>query len=363
MSGEQILERLEPWTTVGLWAAVALAAALLAFRFAYALALRATRARPGMQVFVKAAQAPAQLAIALLALELVRDAAPQALWGMAGVRHVIIIAAAGALTWLAVRLISAGEQAIVIAFPADLEDNLQARRVQTRARVMVRTLNAFAITIGVACVLITFPGVRQIGAGLLASAGVVGIVAGLAARPVLGNLLAGMQIAMTQPIRLDDVVIVQGQFCRVEEIGGSYVVLRAWDERRLIVPLQWFIENPFENWTLTGSQLLGTVMLWVDYRMPLEPLRAELKKICEAAPQWDRRVQKLEVVEAGDRAMQLRALVSAANASLLWDLRCRVRESLLALIQRDYPEYLPRTRAQSDDPLRASSARAVSQSE
>jgi small-conductance mechanosensitive channel len=356
------VELLKPWTAVGLWAALALAVALLFFRVGHALALRATRARPGMQVFVQAARQPAQLVFALLALEFVRDTAPQALWGMAGLRHLLVIAAIGALTWLAVRLINASEQAIVIAFPADVEDNLQARRVQTRAHVLVRTLGILAMTVGVACVLMTFPGVRQFGTGLLASAGVVGIIAGLAARPVLGNLLAGMQIAMTQPIRLDDVVIVKGEFCRVEEIGGSYVVLRVWDERRMIVPLQWFIENPFENWTVTGAQLLGTVELWVDYRMPLEPLRAELKRLCEAAPEWDKRAQKLEVTEAGERALKLRILVSAPNASLLWNLRCRVREGLVALIQRDYAQFLPRSRVEGEDGLRAVPARSLSRS-
>jgi small-conductance mechanosensitive channel len=361
MGDARLLEQLTPWATVGLWAALALAIAMLASRLGHAALLRATRARPSMQVFVEASSQPAHLVIALLALEFVRDAAPAGLWGMASVRHFLIIGAIGALTWLVVRLVSAGEQAIVIAFPADVNDNLHARRVQTRARVLVRVLNGLAITIGVGCVLLTYPGVRQFGAGLLASAGMVGIVAGLAARPVLGNLLAGLQIALSQPIRLDDVVIVKDQFCRVEEIGSTYVLLRIWDDRRLVVPLQWFIENPFENWTRTSASLLGTVELWVDYRMPLEPLRAELKRLVEAAPEWDRRAQKLEVTESGERALKLRALVSAPNASLLWDLRCRVREGLVGFLQRDYAQHLPRERFEDGGAgLRVSSARAVS---
>jgi small-conductance mechanosensitive channel len=361
MAEPSLLEQLQPWAAVGMWSAAALVIAMVAARLGQEAAMRATRARPSMQVFVKSARRPVQLVFALLALEFVRDAAPAGLAGMGGVRHFLIIAAIGALTWLAVRLINASEEAIVIAFPADIEDNLQARRVQTRARVMVRVLSGFAITVGVGCILVTYPGVRQFGAGLLASAGVVGIVAGLAARPVFGNLLAGLQIALSQPIRLDDVVIVKDQFCRVEEITSTYVVLRVWDDRRLIVPLQWFIENPFENWTRSSSSLLGTVELWVDWRMPLEPLRAELRRQCEAAPQWDRRVQKLEVTDSGARAVKLRILLSASNASLMWDLRCRVREALVGLMQRDYAQYLPRERIEDGGAgLRLSSARAVS---
>jgi small-conductance mechanosensitive channel len=194
----------------------------------------------------------------------------------------------------------------------------------------------------------TFPGLRQIGASLLASAGVVGVVAGIAARPVFGNLIAGLQIALTQPIRLDDVVIIEGEWGRIEEITATYVVVKIWDERRLVVPLQWIIQNPFQNWTRTGSQLLGTVMLWMDYSVPLAPLRAELQRVCEEAPEWDGRVAMMQVTEANERAVQLRALVSAADASKTWDLRCRVREALIDFLQRERPEALPRVRAQMD---------------
>lgn len=332
---------LSPWITPGLWAAGALAAALAASRIGYFLALRAAGGRPVATVLLQAAYRPGQLALALLALEFVRGAAPPELWGMAGLRHFIIIALIGALTWLAVKLINASEHAVAVLFPTDIPDNLRARRVHTKAHVLLRTMSGLVIVLGIACVLITFPGVRQFGAGLLASAGMIGIIAGLAAKPVFGNLLAGLQIAMTQPIRLDDVVIVKDQFARVEEIGGSYVVLRLWDDRRMIVPLQWFIENPFENWTLTDSKLLGAVDFWVDFRMPLAPLRAELKRIVEAAPEWDRRVQSLQVNDADKGAMQLRAVVSAPSAGALGDLRNRVREGMIGFVGRRYREYLP----------------------
>jgi small-conductance mechanosensitive channel len=199
---------------------------------------------------------------------------------------------------------------------------------------------------GAAMVLMTFPGARQVGASLLASAGVIGIVAGLAAKPVFSNLIAGLQIALAQPIRLDDVLIVQGEWGRVEEITGTYVVLKIWDERRLIIPLQWFIENPFQNWTRKSASIIGTVFLWVDYRMPLAPLREASQRACEASPDWDRRLCKLQVTEAGEKSMQLRLLLTSASSGQNWDLRCSVREALIDFMQREYPQYLPLTRAE-----------------
>jgi small-conductance mechanosensitive channel len=208
-----------------------------------------------------------------------------------------------------------------------------------------------AVVIGAAVVLLAIPGVRELGASLLASAGVAGLVLGLAAKPVLSNLIAGLQIALTQPIRLDDVVIIEGEWGRVEEITGSYVVVRIWDERRLVVPLNWFIENPFQNWTRITSRLIGSVFIWLDYRVPLAPLRDELQRLCKAAPEWDGRVCVLQTTDANERAVQLRALVSSADSGLNWDLRCRVREGLIAYVQARHPEALPRWRGEMEEPV------------
>jgi small-conductance mechanosensitive channel len=163
---------------------------------------------------------------------------------------------------------------------------------------------------------------------------------------VLGNLIAGMQIAITQPIRLDDVLIVENEWGRVEEITATYVVIRIWDDRRLVVPLEYFIDKPFQNWTRQTSDLIGSAFFWVDYAMPIPPLREALRTICEAAPEWDKRVCVLQVTDCTERAMQLRALVSTQDAGSGWDLRCRVREELLAFMQANYPQYLPKTRNQ-----------------
>ena len=193
----------------------------------------------------------------------------------------------------------------------------------------------------------SFPAVRQVGASLLASAGVVGIVAGFAARPVLGNLIAGLQIGLSQPIRIDDVVIVEDEWGVIEEITGTYVVVRIWDQRRLIVPLQYWIEKPFQNWTRSTSELIGTVFLWVDYRMPLQPLRDALQRACEMSEHWDKRIALLQVTETDKHSMQLRCLVTSASAPAGWDLRCHVREYLIDFIQHEYPQYLPLQRAEA----------------
>jgi small-conductance mechanosensitive channel len=261
-------------------------------------------------------------------------------------RHGLLIATLAVATWLAVRCISVFENVAVRRYPMDTADNLRARRVITQVRVLGRIADVLVIFLGLAVMLLTIPGVRQVGASLLASAGVAGLVLGLAAKPVLSNLLAGVQIALTQPIRLDDVVIIEGEWGRVEEITGSYVVVRIWDQRRLIVPLSWIIENPFQNWTRSSSQLIGTVFLWLDYRVPLAALREELKRLCAEAAEWDGRVCLLQVTDSSDRAMQLRALVSATDSGRSWDLRCRVREGLIAYVQAHHPEALPRWRGE-----------------
>jgi small-conductance mechanosensitive channel len=211
--------------------------------------------------------------------------------------------------------------------------------------VLSRIAMGGVLVAGMSFALMTFPGARQLGASLLASAGVAGLVAGIAARPVFGNLIAGLQIALSQPFRIDDVLIVEGEWGRVEEITGTYVVLRLWDERRLIIPLQWFVEKPFQNWTRTSAQILGSVFLWVDYTLPLEPLRREAQRLCEASPDWDHRLCTLQVTEATERGMQLRVLVSSESSGQNWDLRCTLREALLDFIQREHPQALPRVRA------------------
>ena len=259
--------------------------------------------------------------------------------------HVIAVAVLLALTWLAIAGVGAVQRRVLRRHPVDVEDNLAARRVQTQARVLGRLARFTIGLVGISLALMTFPAVRQLGTTLLASAGIIGLVAGIAAKPVFGNLIAGLQIALSQPIRLDDVVIVEDEWGRVEEISATYVVVRVWDERRLVVPLQWFIEHPFQNWTRTTAQLLGDATLWLDYRTPMAVVRAQLQEICEADPRWDGRVCVAQVTDTDRHAIQVRLLVSARNSGDLFDLRCAVRECMLAYLEREHPAALPRLRA------------------
>lgn len=318
----------------------------LAFRIGERIVRRATRDAPVAASVASAIRAPAKWGLPLLPVNAVLQGTPADAPGLGLAQQVCALLLIGAVTWLASNAVRGVAQGVITANPTTIADNLQARRIQTQTRVLARTLQGVVLLIGLSLMLMTFPQARQIGTSLLASAGLAGLVAGFAARPVLGNLIAGLQIGLSQPIRLDDVVIVEGEWGVIEEITGTYVVVRIWDQRRLVVPLQYWIEKPFQNWTRSTSELIGTVFLWVDYRTPLAPLREALQRICEASAHWDRRFCLLQVTEAGERALQLRCLVTAASAGAAWDLRCEVREKLVDFLQREYPQYLPRLRAE-----------------
>ncbi|RZL02175.1 MAG: mechanosensitive ion channel [Rubrivivax sp.] len=342
---------LSPWALTLLSAAVAMAVGWLIFFIGSAVVRRgAAHSRPAAAV-TEAARKPASILLPLLALQFVLRGAPDDLDHITLVRQATTILLIASFTWLLMRMARGFGQAIVLTHSVDVSDNLMARRIQTQTQVVTRLVVGAIGLIGFSLALMTIPDVRQIGTSLLASAGVVGIAAGLAARPVLGNLMAGLQIAFSQPIRLDDVVIVEGEWGRVEEINSTYVVVKLWDERRLVVPLQWWIEHPFQNWTRSSANILGTVFLWVDYRMPLQPLRDAMQALCEQSPLWDRRVCLIQVTDFSEKAMQLRCLISSADSGKAWDLRCLIREELMLLMQRDYPDFLPRVRNEIDPPL------------
>jgi len=345
MPTDSLKEAMDHWLPTAISLAIALGAAAIDYRAGMAALRRLVRNRPVAAVFTSAADGPGAAVAALLATQLVLQSAPNDLPWMAPLRHATMLFLIGAATGLLAQLAAAIADAVAVRYPVGVVNNLAARRVVTQTRVLTRTLVSVIVVVGIAFALLTFPGVRNIGASLLASAGIAGLVLGVAAKPILGNLLAGLQIAISQPIRIDDVVIVEGEWGRIEEIGRTYVVVAIWDQRRLIVPLQQFIEKPFQNWTRASSDILGTVFLWVDYGMPVDPLRQELKRICEAAPGWDGRVCLVQVTDTSERSMQLRALVSSADASRNWDLRCLVREKLIDFIRREYPAFLPRVRA------------------
>jgi small-conductance mechanosensitive channel len=335
---------IDPWGRLALLAVLVVAAALVTHRLLRPVLLRLTGFSAVLHAVVRSADRPMTLALPLVALLVLWQGAPEDLPGIGAVQHITGVLAIAALTWLAASAVKGVANGVIALHPSNVADNLQARRVQTQTRVLARIANGAVLIAGIAFILMTFPRARQLGASLLASAGVAGLVVGLAARSVFSNLLAGLQIAMAQPIRIDDVLIVEGEWGRVEEITATYVVLALWDERRLIVPLQWFIEHPFQNWTRRNADLLGTVFLWTDYTLPVAAVRAEAKRLCEASPDWDRRVCVVQVTDASERAMQLRILVSSASSGQNFDLRCAVREGLLDFIQREHPHALPRLR-------------------
>jgi hypothetical protein len=230
----------------------------------------------------------------------------------------------------------------------DVSDNLQARAIHTQVVVLKKVAVTIIGIFALASMLMVFDSVRQFGASILASAGIAGIVVGFAAQRSIATLLAGFQIALTQPIRVDDVVIVENEWGRIEDITLTYVIVRVWNLRRLVVPITYFIEQPFQNWTRSSADILGTVFLYVDYTMPLEPLRAELTRILEQSQFWDGKVNVLQVTDAKEHTLEIRALASAADASLAWDLRCEIREKLITFVQQAFPDSLPRLRASLD---------------
>jgi small-conductance mechanosensitive channel len=336
-----------PWLNTLVAASAAVCIALLARWIALVILRRVANSFIFAQQLILRAEGPTFWLIPLLALQTVWTSAPDDLLMINGVRHLNGMLVVAAFTWLALSSVKAIGKAVAIANPLDIEDNLQARRIQTQVRVLVRCLNVLVLLFGTGLILMSFPPVRQIGTSLLASAGLAGLAAGFAAKPVLGNLIAGLQIAISQPIRLDDVVIVEGEWGRIEEISGTYVVVKIWDERRMVIPLQYFIEKPFQNWTRSTSSLIGSVFLWVDYSLPLEELRAETERICKDIPHlWDGRVCVLQVTDTTDRAMQLRVLLSSVDSSRSWDARCHMRERLISFVAKQYPQCLPQLRAE-----------------
>ncbi len=259
-----------------------------------------------------------------------------------------------AVALLLCQMVGLGERAVLAGYDIKAADNLRARKAYTQVHVISKTLYFLITVFALASILMLFKEVQRFGTSILASAGVVGIIFGFAAQKTIANLFAGFQLAMTQPIRLDDVVIVEGEWGRIEEITLTYVVVHIWDDRRLIVPLSHFIEKSFQNWTRSSAEILGSVFVWVDYSLPLGSVREALREIVEGDPLWDKRFWNLQVTETSERAMQIRVLATAADSSKAWDLRCHIREKLIAHLQEHHPRSLPRLRAELDERAAAS---------
>ena len=260
------------------------------------------------------------------------------------IQHTISILIIIAIAFLAIRVVGVVRVLILLQYDVDAEDNLKARKVYTQLRVLERIITVAIIIIAIAVALMTFEKIRQVGISLLASAGVAGIILGFAAQKSIATILAGFQIALTQPIRIEDVIVVEGEFGWVEEITLTYVVVRLWDKRRLIVPIIYFIDQPFQNWTRSEAEILGTVFLYTDYSIDFEKLRSAFMNILNETELWDKQVGVMQVTDSKEKTVEIRLLMSAPNAPSAWNLRVYVREKIVSYLQKFHGNSLPKYR-------------------
>lgn len=258
--------------------------------------------------------------------------------------HINTVLIISGFTWCLLVLMQILKKIFLKQYDISKEDNLRARKVLTQINLLVKIANFIIILLGIGLVLISFESVRKVGVGFFASAGVAGIIIGFSAQKAIGTLIAGIQIAFTQPFRLEDAVVVEEEWGWIEEINLNYIVVRIWDLRRLILPTTYFLEKPFQNWTRTSGDLLGSVYLYTDYTIPFAEMRRELDRILETTELWDRKIKILQVSDAREHTVETRILVSAKNSPIAWDLRVYVREKMIEFIQKNYPECLPKTR-------------------
>jgi len=299
-------------------------------------------------------KAPSRFAMLVGALSWSLKVAPVDRALEATLQHGLLVAFIVLVGWTVMTALDIGSALYMRRHRTDVTDNLHARKLLTQTRILRQSLNVLVLVVTIAMALMTIPGVKQLGVSLLAAGGAAGIIVGLALQPVLSNIMAGIQLAFTQPIRIDDAVVVGGEFGHVEEIKSTYVVIRLRDLRRLIVPLKYFLDQPFQNWTLEASDLIGEVLLQVDQRVPMERLRAVVEEIVKASPHWDGRVLKVQLNEVREKSMEVRCRVSARNVTESIDLRADVREQVIGWLQRELPEALPRNGIEFD--LAAASA-------
>ncbi len=330
-----------------MWLGGALVAAYILHAVLYRIIFANLESRYGMSaMLLRKARRPVRLALMLAALLLAlpRVQLPRG-WDQIA-QHAALIMLITLIGWTLILMMSYFGDRSSRRYRFDTDDNLVARKYVTQLRVLKRATNIIIGLITAGAVLLTFEGVREYGLSLFASAGVAGLVLGLAARPVLANLIAGIQIAITQPIRLEDVVIVEGEWGWIEEIFATFVVVRIWDRRRLVVPLAYFIEKPFQNWTRETASIIGAVTWELDYTAPVEEMREKLDELLDKSELWDRDVANLQVVEAATETITVRALMSARTSPRVWDLRCEIREKMLLWLRAAYPAALPRQRAE-----------------
>jgi small-conductance mechanosensitive channel len=329
------------------WLLAAILTSQIAYYFLYTLFRRLSLRRSvAAQEIINHTQQVSRLLFLLLAVSMVWQRLDIPDWLVEPGEHGLEIGYIIVAAWLAIAVIEVFNALVSHNLPQDLADNVRARRRHTRTHLLRQIAVGLIAFTALAAVLMTFPSIRDIGAGLFASAGLAGLVLGMAARPTLGNLIAGVQIALTEPIRIEDAVVVEGELGRVVEVNTTYVIVRLWDLRHMVVPLSYFIEKPFQNWTRYSSDLIGVVLLYTDYTVPVDKLREEYRRILESSSLWDRKTMAVQVTNATERSLELRFLMSAGNPTATFDLRCYVRERLIRYLQEQYPQALPRLRSE-----------------
>ncbi|ONG44336.1 mechanosensitive ion channel protein MscS [Pseudoroseomonas deserti] len=350
--GQQAVDSLAwapPWAVSLLVLAVGAMVALGVHRLLYRVLTRLVAERDLFwRSLVSRTEGPVRLALMVFFLSIAAGIAPLTPGQTTVLRHILLVLFIGGVGWAALTALHIWTTVYLRKYKIEAEDNLLARKHATQSRILKRVAATLIVVITTAAALMTFDGVRQYGVSLLASAGAAGLVVGLALQPLLKNLIAGIQLAITQPIRLEDAVIVEGEWGNVEEISSTYVVVRLWDWRRMVLPLSYFIEHPFQNWTREGSALIGTVMLYVDYSAPIGKMREKLEEIARNSSRWDGKVVNMQVTDFRQETMEVRMLVSAGNAGRAFDLRCEVREKMIDWLQREHPGALPRHRNEID---------------
>ncbi len=327
--------------------AIAILAGIVASWLIRKVVLTLNRGRTELRETSRLARAPLRIVLILIGVRIALALTTESGGWRTPVDHLLLIALIGAIAWLAITALLIVEAVLLSRYSVDVTDNRRARRLQTQLILARRIVVALIIVVSLGSAMLTFPAVQALGAGLLASAGVISIVAGLAAQTSLVNVFAGIQLAFTDAIRVGDVVVVEKEWGRIEEITLTYVVVHIWDDRRLILPSTHFTTTPFENWTRRQSEVMGTVEFDLDWRAPLEAMRAELRTILAATELWDKRVGILQITDATKGFVRVRILVSAADSAALFDLRCLIREELVTFLQQGHPEALPQTRLQT----------------
>ncbi|MDR7083644.1 hypothetical protein J2X01_002939 [Arthrobacter ginsengisoli] len=344
---QNVLDPAMPFLAPILAVALAVAGGLLASWLVRRIVLRLNRNQPALRETSRVARLPLRFGLCLIGVRIALGLTTEDAGWRRSVDHALQIALIGSLAWLAIAVLLIIETMVLTRYRVDVADNRRARRLRTQVILARRIGVALIVIVALGISMLTFPAIQALGAGLLASAGVISIVAGLAAQTSLVNVFAGIQLAFTDAIRVDDVVVVQKEWGRIEEITLTYVVVHIWDDRRMILPSTYFTTTPFENWTRRQSEVMGTVEFDLDWRAPVEDMRAELKRVLASTELWDERVGILQITDATSGFVRVRILVSAADSATLFDLRCLIREELVLFLQQEHPTALPHLRLES----------------